>query len=228
MMWMWKNVLIQCYKSNLAEAEVTAWTAPAAISTPSGAANATAVAENVAEGATLFTATATGAATYSLTDNAGGKGTIGSTSGIVTLATGQSIDYETASSLKFVIIATATTGANGTATITLPITDVNEAPAFSSPTNTVCINDNSAEAGNTNTDFAVAKTTGVITVATGKTLSKATAATYALVVKAVDNAATALTGSTTVSVTVGGCSGTGALTALLSLMSVAMIATKLL
>ncbi|XP_052814042.1 cadherin-23-like [Mya arenaria] len=236
------------------DAQVTEWTAPASITGPTGSANATAIAENVAPGAILFNATATSVAavTYSLTDNAGGKGSINSTNGTVTLAKGQAIDYETTSSLKFVVVATAKNSANGTATITLPITDVNDVPpTFSPATNTACINDNSAAgttlgtytatdpdtgniitytiaSGNTNNDFAVAGTTGVITVATGKTISKATTATYALEVKAVDNAATPFTGSTTVSVTVGGCSGTGALMALLSLMSVAMIATQLL
>ncbi|XP_052814041.1 protocadherin beta-5-like [Mya arenaria] len=235
---------------NCSSTAVTGWTAPAPIASPSGSANATAVVENVAEGTTLFIATAIGAATYSLTSNAGGKGAINSTTGFVTLAKGQFIDYESTPSLKFVVVAIAKTGANGTATITLPITDVNEAPEFSSATINACINDNSAAgltlgtytatdpdagntityaivSGNTNTDFAVTGTTGVITVATGKTIFKATTATYGLVVNAVDSAGPKMTGTTTVSVTIGGCSGTGYVRVLMSLMIAAIVATQL-
>ena len=63
--------------------------------------------------------------------------------------------------------------------------------------------------GNTNTDFAVSAT-GVITVATGKTLAKATTPGYSLVYEAADNAATKLTGTLTIHVSVCECSNNGA------------------
>ncbi|XP_052814670.1 protocadherin-like wing polarity protein stan [Mya arenaria] len=232
------------------EAAITAWTLPGPITGASGSISATAIPENPVEGAVLFTAKATTAVNYTLTGNAGGKGTINSTSGVVTLAKGQIIDFETTTSLQFLVVATDSTGSNGTANITLPITNVNEAPAFSSATETACIKDNSPAgttlgtyiatdpdigntitysitSGNSNTDFDISGK-GVITVATGKTLSKASTATYILVVNATDSPSPHLNGSTIVSVTVGDCSGAGMVTALMYLMFAVVVTTQLL
>ncbi|XP_052814827.1 cadherin-24-like [Mya arenaria] len=342
------------------DATVTAWSAPL----PGISANANGtitaagtIAENAAVGTILFTANATlnaaGKVSYALTNTSGGKGTINSTTGVVTLATGQSIDFETTPTLVFVIEATdGSDQAKGTATVTLSITDEvpvfpsatqtacikdqsaagtalgtytvthpdpgdtltysiasgdsgsefaidgstgeitvgktlaaatytlvvqavnnakamgsttvsvtvgdcvtvtitdsNKAPAFSSISSTACINDNSAagttlgtytatdtdagdtlsysiaSTGNYSTDFEVDPSTGVITVAPGKKLSKARTATYALVINAIDNAVPPKTGTTTISVTVGECSGTAALMSCISLMFVALFAT---
>ena len=82
-------------------------------------------------------------------------------------------------------------------------------------------------AGNTHTDFSISST-GVITVATGKTLDSTTTATYTLVVNAADDDTHSLTGSTTITVTVGGCSGARAFTALVTLLVTAFVSTHLL
>ena len=57
-------------------------------------------------------------------------------------------------------------------------------------------------AGNTNTDFALAGTTGVLTVAATFGLSKATTSSYTLVIHATDSGTPTLTGTTSLSITV--------------------------
>jgi len=57
-------------------------------------------------------------------------------------------------------------------------------------------------AGNTNTDFALASTTGVLTVAATFGLSKATTSSYTLVIHATDSGTPTLTGTTSLSITV--------------------------
>ncbi|WAR10035.1 CDHR2-like protein [Mya arenaria] len=230
-------VLLAIFRES--DAAVTAWSSPSpgisataadgSITIPSSAA----VAEDAAVGDTLFTATATvsGTASYVLVDDAGGKGTIGASTGVVTLATGQSLDFETATTLVFKVEATDSTGGGkGTATITLPITNVNEAPSFAKSVYGATAVDASAagttvgtytatdpdasdtitysiQAGNTNTDFAISSA-GVVTVNTGKTLAMSTTAAYSLTLRATD--AASLTGDTTLVIYVGDCDGSGA------------------
>ncbi|WAR10266.1 hypothetical protein MAR_035342 [Mya arenaria] len=198
------------------EAAPTAWTSPGVISTaggsftiPAGGAKA----EDIAAGTVLFTATATvvGTPTYELVDDAGGKGSIVAATGVVSLATGQTLDYETAATLTFEVKVTdSDDSAVGTATITLPITDVNVAPTYSNAQNTACVLNNSGAAGDTNTDF-VYGADGKIKVAASKTLAMGTMAKYTLVLHAVDDDTPAFTASTTVTVNVKTtCNGAGA------------------
>jgi hypothetical protein len=98
---------------------------------PSTVTDANSAANKVAEGAatgTVVGITATsddpgGGATYSLTDDAGGRFAINPTTGVVTVANGALIDYETATSHTITVAAT-----DGSATVTesfaIAITDV--------------------------------------------------------------------------------------------------------
>ncbi|WAR10282.1 STAN-like protein [Mya arenaria] len=229
------------------EAAVTAWTHPGTIATPDGSftiASGDGKAEDTTAGTALFTATATvgGTASYELVDDAGGKGSIVAATGVVSLATGQTLDYETATTLVFKVKATDDGGgAVGTATITLPITDVNEAPTYANAQNEACAVDNSAadtvigtytatdqdSAGNTNTDFTYG-TDGKIKVATSKTLDMSTTATYTLVLHATDDDGTALTGSSTVTVSVQAACGAGAIGAMFASVLLAAIVSYLI
>ncbi|XP_052814000.1 cadherin-related hmr-1-like [Mya arenaria] len=141
-------------------------------------------------------------------------------------------------------------GAVGTATITLPITDVNEAPTYANAQNEACAVDNSAadtvigtytatdqdsgdtitysiNSGNTNTDFTYG-TDGKIKVATSKTLDMSTTATYTLVLHATDDDGTALTGSSTVTVSVQAACGAGAIGAMFASVLLAAIVSYLI
>ncbi|WAR10283.1 FAT1-like protein [Mya arenaria] len=184
------------------------WSEPGAINTSSGTitiATANGAHENITAGTALFNATATanGTVSYELVDDASGKGTIVPATGVVSLATGQSLDYETAMTLVFIVKGTdATDSSAGTATITLPIIDLNEAPVYTkAQQDNVCVADKSIAAGNNSTGFAYG-TDGSLKVATNKTLDQRTTATYTLVLHAIDDGTPALTGSTTVTVNV--------------------------
>ncbi|XP_060604197.1 cadherin-87A-like [Ruditapes philippinarum] len=136
----------------------------------------------------------------------------------------------------------------GTATITVTVTDVNE-PTFSASSYDQCIVDKSAvgtelitvkatdadttetvthviENGNTNDDFGIAGTTGVITVA--KVLDMSTTAKYTLLVIAKDGGSPEHTSTATVNVSVqSACSD--AVTTVLSLSAIllSLLSTRL-
>ncbi|XP_053385875.1 protocadherin Fat 4-like [Mercenaria mercenaria] len=156
-----------------------------------------------------------------------------SSTGVLTITA--NLDADTTSSYTLNVVATDDNSAVGTATIAVTVTDIDDAPAFGATSYSQCIIDGSAadttlttllatdsdpgdtithniNSGNTNTDFKIDATTGVIQVNTGKTLAMATTASYTLVIHAVDDESTAQTGSTTVSVTVAAeCSSAAAL-----------------
>ena len=93
---------------------------PAANAVTEGAANGTAV------GFTASSADINGpAVTYSLSDNAGGRFAIDPNSGIVTVANGSAIDFETAPSHAYSITATASDGTlTNSTTVSIGVTDV--------------------------------------------------------------------------------------------------------
>ena len=100
-----------------------------AVSDSNGATNT--VAENAAVGAVVgLTALAsdadTGAVvTYSLSDNAGGKFAINSSTGVVTVAS--ALDYETATSHNITVVASSSDGSASTSqTFTIAVTNVND------------------------------------------------------------------------------------------------------
>jgi VCBS repeat-containing protein len=95
-----------------------------------------AVPENTANGTFVFSAEAVdrdagGSVTYSLTDNAGGRFAINSTTGAVTVNNGSLLDFETASSHTVVVRATDQGGLTFDKTVTISLTNVNEAPVIS-------------------------------------------------------------------------------------------------
>ncbi len=94
---------------------------------------AASAAENVSDSSVIYTATTTDAdttgesITYSLADNAGGLFEIDANTGQVSLASGQSLDYETATSHTITIRSSDGTNTTDHA-VTVSVTDVNEAP----------------------------------------------------------------------------------------------------
>ncbi|XP_045178676.2 protocadherin-1-like [Mercenaria mercenaria] len=220
------------------DAAITAWTEPTINSAASGTGSYS-FAENIATGtggvSKTIAATGTGTMAYTLLTS-GTPFSIASATGVLSLDT--ALDYETTTTYTIEIRAvdSASPAGSGTATITVTVTDVNEAPTFTAAAFGVCISDASTagttlttvtatdqDSGDTitysiagdstNTDFSIAST-GVITVATGKTLAASTTAAYALQIEAADNDGTPLTGTTTVGVLVQACSsGSAALLA---------------
>ncbi|MDB5578284.1 MAG: uncharacterized protein JWR80_3460 [Bradyrhizobium sp.] len=119
------------------------------LSTPVDAnAGINSVLENAATNSTInLTVQATNAGgppvTYSLTDDAGGRFQINAVTGVVTVADGSLLDYETAPNLAYDVTAQATDGILTTSqTFTIGVGNVNEAPAGSD--GTVTANQNAA------------------------------------------------------------------------------------
>jgi len=77
-------------------------------------------------------------------------------------------------------------------------------------------------AGNTNNDFAIAGTTGVVTVAATSGLSKETTSSYTLVIHATDSGTPALTGTTSLSITVSESSSAQSLMPIVTFVAVCM------
>jgi hypothetical protein len=98
-----------------------------------GAGNGSAV------GLTAFSADPGGPATsYSLTDSAGGRFAINSATGVVTVANGAAIDFETAPGHAYGITVQATAGAlSSTQNFSIGVANVNEAPAGTDKTVTM-------------------------------------------------------------------------------------------
>lgn len=212
------------------DAAITAWTTPSIQGANSGSGTLS-VAENQALNKAIETYVATTGATsnttitYSLLTT--GTPFAVARGGALTITS--ALDFETLSSYTLEIQAVDSASGSGTATIAVTVTDVNEAPTFTSNNFITNINDSSPAgtilisvpatdqdsgdtitysiaSGNIGGDFVVSSA-GVITVATGKTLDACTTGRYTLHVEAVDDASPPLTGTTTVVATVGACSG---------------------
>jgi Ca2+-binding RTX toxin-like protein len=78
--------------------------------------------------------------TYSLTNNAGGRFAINSTSGVVTVA--GTLDYEAAPSRSIDVLASSSDGSTSTQAFTIAINDVNEAPTALSLVTPASLNEN--------------------------------------------------------------------------------------
>jgi len=78
-------------------------------------------------------------------------------------------------------------------------------------------------AGNTNTDFAIDGSTGIVTVAATNGLDKATTSSYALVIHATDSGSTPRTGSTTLSITISAAAESVAALNLVSPLTLAIV-----
>ncbi len=175
--------------------------------------------EGAANGSTVgITASSTDpngpAASYTLTDDAGGRFTIDSSTGVVTVANGAAIDYETAAGHAYSITVRGTSGAlSSTQTFSIDVNDVgpsvpddtdgaansvDENAANGTP---VGITASSADPGGgpattyALTDdaggrFTIDPTTGVVTVADGSLLDFETAQSHDIVVQATAGALT--------------------------------------
>ena len=171
------------------------------------------VAENAGTGTVIGTATGLevdvgDSLTYSLTDAAGGRFAIDSTTGVLTVANGALLNYESAASHDVTIRVTDSGGLTYDETFTINLTNVNETPmnlALSSHTvaehaangTTVgTVTSSDPDAGDTFTyqlasdaggRFAVDPTTGQITVADGSLLNYENAASHDVTVRVTDS-----------------------------------------
>ncbi|MCR6735143.1 MAG: cadherin domain-containing protein [Afipia sp.] len=150
-----------------------------------------------------------GAVSYSLTDNAGGRFAINSSTGIVTVANGALLNFEGATSHTITVKAADANGLFSTQTFTIGVTDV----APTAPTDSNGVTGGSAAEGAANgtavgitaasTDvhsgtvtysllddaggrFAINGSTGVVTVGNGTLLDFETATSHTITVKAAD------------------------------------------
>lgn len=226
------------------DAAVSGWTTP---SLTAGSATLTPD-EDVQPGDTitalLCTSDSSGTFTYAIASQpASAKLTIATAD--LNVAADKYFDYETETTYVLVVTCTDSSDSDvGTATITLDIQDVNEAPVFPATQYTVTIPDKSGEGtklftvvatdeddantvaydiagGNTNMDFTISAS-GVITVATGQTLAQSTTGGYELVVEANDNQSPSLTGTTTVWVAVTTCGASAVMVGVMTLILVAV------
>ena len=102
----------------------------------------TTVVENAANGTVIGTASTTDpdagdTHTYQLTDNAGGRFAINSATGVITVADGSLLDYETATNHSVTVRVTDSGGLTYDETFTINLTDVNEAPTGADATITI-------------------------------------------------------------------------------------------
>ena len=187
-----------------------------AISDTNGAANA--VNENATNGATVgFTASAsdadatTNTVTYSLTDNAGGRFAIDTSTGIVTVADGTLLNREAAASHDITVRATSADGSTADRVFNIAVNDIDEfdvtAPIDTNATANA-VNENAANGtvvgltgfasdadattngvtyslfDNAGGRFAIDATTGVVTVVDGSLLNREAAASHDITIRA--------------------------------------------
>ena len=138
---------------------------------------------------------------------------IASDTGIVTLASGASLNYETAISHDITVKATSSDGSSTTHTFTVSVTDVNDNDPIITASQSFSVDENSADGasigtvaatdadltattyqdwtiagGNTNNAFAINSSTGEITVATSSQLDTETTPSYTLTFTVSDGA----------------------------------------
>ena len=212
------NITVQASDGTLTSAQTfTIAVSDVAPATPTDS-NATAntVAENAANG-TLVGITASdadvngGTVTYSLNDNAGGRFAINPTTGVVTVADGTLLDFETATSHNITVQASDGT-LTSAQTFAIAVSDVAPAtPTDSNATANTVAEDaaNGTLVGITASDadvnggtvtyslsdnaggrFAINPTTGVVTVADGTLLNFETATSHNITVQASDGTLT--------------------------------------
>ncbi|MFM7469489.1 MAG: beta strand repeat-containing protein, partial [Vampirovibrionales bacterium] len=175
------------------------------------------IAENSANGTTVATfagtdpdAGETATLTYTLTDNAGGRFTINSSTGIVTVANSSLLDFETNTTHNITVRVTDAGGLTRDLTQAITVTNVNEAPNTLTLASGGSIAENSAngttvatfagtdpDAGQTATltysltnnaggRFAINSSTGVVTVADSNLLDFESATTHNITVRVTD------------------------------------------
>ncbi len=174
--------------------------------------SANTVAENAVTGTVVGTVSGTDpdagdTVTYSLTDNAGGRFAINSSTGVITVADGALLDYESTPSHNVIVRVTDAGGLTYDETFTINLTNVNEAPtdlalsantvAENAATGTVVgtVSGADPDAGDTVTysltdnaggRFAINSSTGVITVADGALLNYEATTSHMITVRVMD------------------------------------------
>jgi hypothetical protein len=162
--------------------------------------------------------------TYSITaGNTGGAFALDAATGEITVANSAALDYEThpTFTLTVEVADSGTPGQTASATVTIHLHDVNEAPAINNqsfsvdenaangtPVGTVVASDPDAgdhliyaiTAGNTGGAFALNSTTGEITVANRAALDYETHPTFTLTVEVTDSGTPGLAASATVTI----------------------------
>jgi gliding motility-associated-like protein len=158
--------------------------------------------------------------TYAIVSgNAGGLFAIEAASGIITVADGSKLDYETIPAYALGVVVTDKRGAKASATITVNLQNVNEAPAAQAATvelaenavngaavHTVAASDADAAdvlsysitGGNTGGAFTINASTGAITVADATKLDYESLQQYSLTVEVIDKAGLKTTAAITV------------------------------
>jgi hypothetical protein len=186
------------------------------------------VAEGAANGTAVgITASATDpngpAVTYSLTDDAGGRFAIDSSTGVVTVADSTLLNFESATSHTITVQASDGAGGTSTANFTVSVTNVNPSTPIDNDAAANSVAEGAANgtavgvtasATDPNgpavtyslTDdaggrFVINPTTGVVTVANGSLLDYETATSHTITVQASDGAGGTATANFTIQVT---------------------------
>lgn len=206
------------------EATITAWSAPT-IATADGSADLPTVAEDTTGVLATVTATSGGTVSgYAIAEQPNsGQFTITS-GGEISIVACSGFDLDAEGTEPVLKISATDADGTVTATMTVKLTSVNEAPVFAYTQATMIVNDClpagaavttyagadpesgtlacTIKSGDSSNYFTMAAT-GAITVTTGKTLSAATVGSYTLVVECADDASPALTGTSTLTLCVG-------------------------
>jgi len=185
------------------------------------------VAENSPNGTAVGTVTFTDGDTGQthtfsiLSGNTGGTFAINPSTGAITVANSAALDFETTPVFSLTVQVTDSGSQSGTATITINVGNLNEAPVVQPATFT--LNENSPNgtavgtvtftdpdtgqahtfaitAGNTGSAFAIDPTTGAITVANSAALDFETTPSFLLTVQVADNGSPVLSGTAAVTI----------------------------
>ena len=189
--------------------------------------SASTVAENATTGTVVGTVTGTDVdagdtKTYSLTDTAGGRFAINASTGVITVADGSLLNYETAASHNLTVQVTDSGGQSYTEQFTINLTNVNEGPtdlslsastvAEHATTGTVVgiVTGTDVDTGDTKTysltdtaggRFAINASTGEITVADGSLLNYEAAGSHTVTVQVTDSGGQSYTEQFTINLT---------------------------
>jgi hypothetical protein len=187
------------------------------------------ITENTSNGTTVGTVIASDpdagqTLTYSiLSGNTSGAFAINALSGLLTVANSAALNFESTPgfSLAVSVVDNGATALSNQATITISITDINEAPVISNQT--FSLTENSANgttvgtvvatdpdagqsltysilSGNTSNAFVINGSTGVIAVSNSAALNYESNPTFALIIKVQDNASSSLSSQATITI----------------------------
>jgi VCBS repeat-containing protein len=131
------------------------------------------VAENAADGTVVGTVSGTDpdagdTKTYSLTDTAGGRFAINSTTGVLTVADGSLLNYESATSHTVTVRVTDSGGLTYDESFTINVVNVNEAPTITS------------DGGGAAASMTVAENTTAVTTVAASDVDAGTTLTYSI------------------------------------------------